>query len=245
MVKIAYLTWIEWKLYFRNIFKAFSSLAIPVMLLILMGGIYGNKPVINGFGILDMTIAGYIGIAIAFTGLMSLPVSICQYREKKVLKRFMATPIHPADLLASQVAVNYLVTLLGMAVLILTGLQFYHVRMPGNPAAIFLSFTTATICIFSIGFVIASLCEDMKTANAVSFLLYFPMLMLSGATIPLDVMPPVMKHIAEVLPLTYGIDLIRGAWLGGSNVNFMKDMAVLGGTTVAAVMISFFTFRWE
>ncbi len=234
MIKTAFITWIEIKLFFRTIFKVILAIALPVMLLLLLGGITG---------MIDMNIARYIGIAVAYTGLMNLPLVICHYRESKVLKRMMATPVHPGDFLVSQVIVNYLVTILAMVILIFAGVLAYNLKISPNLPSVIGAFTLTAVCIFSMGFVIASIFKDFNIARDVSFILYFPMMLL--ATMPLDIMPGIVKVIANVLPLSYGIDLIRGAWMGGVYINFIKDIIVLCSVTIVAGTISMFTFRWE
>ncbi len=163
-------TLLEMKLFFRNAVKAFSSIAIPVILLLLMGGIYGNKPDATGYGMVDYSMPGYIGIIIAFTGLMSLPVSVTQYRERKILKRLRATPTHPIDLLISQVAVNLIITIIGFLLLLIVGKLMYQIHIAIKIIQLILALFIATISIFTIGLVIASFCRDVKTATAVSFL---------------------------------------------------------------------------
>jgi ABC-2 type transport system permease protein len=68
--------------------------------------------------------------------------------------------------------------------------------------------------IYSIGMMVAAISPNMKTANLLSSILYFPMLFFSGATLPYEVMPEVMQKVVDFLPLTQGIKLLKGISLG-------------------------------
>ena len=74
-------------------------------------------------------------------------------------------------------------------------------------------------------------------------LLYFPMIFLSGAAVPQEVLSDGMRRIADVLPLTYAVDALRGAWTGTGAPALA--FAVLGGIIVGAGVLSARIFRWE
>lgn len=75
----------EWKLLLREFITIFFAIVFPVAMLLLMGSIWGNEPndVHNGVRSLDAFFSGYINMIIAVTGLMSLPLTVSQYREQK------------------------------------------------------------------------------------------------------------------------------------------------------------------
>ena len=79
------LTTFEFKLFFRNFINVFFLLLFPTMMILMFGGIYGNKPqdIYNGFGMVDVSVPAYAGMIISVTGLMNLPLTLCEYREKK------------------------------------------------------------------------------------------------------------------------------------------------------------------
>jgi len=69
-------------------------------------------------------------------------------------------------------------------------------------------------CIFSIGFLIAAIAPNNRAASAIAFSLYFPMLFLSGATMPLQMMPKFIADISRFIPLTYCVEILQGTWMG-------------------------------
>lgn len=82
-------------------------------------------------------------------------------------------------------------------------------------------------------------------ANAVTSLVYFPMLFLSGATIPFELFPKGLQKAASVLPLTQGIKLMKAASLGESVDAMTGKIVLLVGITIVCSLISLKTFRWE
>jgi ABC-2 type transport system permease protein len=247
MNRIIMISKIEFKLLTRNFLNVFFALIFPLMMLLLFGSMYGNKPsdFYNGYGAMDVSIPGYIGMIIAVTGLMTLPLTIAQYRERKILKRFAATPINPIDILISQMVVNFILTILGILLLVVVGKIAFNLHFMGNVFIAISSFLLITLCIFSIGLLIASLSSNSKSANAISYIVYFPMLFLSGATMPLEMMPKGVLYVSKALPLTYGVELFKGVWLGKGISNYILDIIVLFLVLVLCTLISIKTFKWE
>lgn len=81
--------------------------------------------------------------------------------------------------------------------------------MQGNVLAFIGSWLLTLVSMFGIGLLMASLCRTVKAVNAVTTLVYFPMLFLSGATIPYELFPSGLQKAAGVLPLTQGIKLMK------------------------------------
>lgn len=79
----------------RDCFSCFFALAFPVLMLLLFGGIYGNTPIYDGAEIrmMDISVPAYSAMVIGVTGLMSLPLTLSGYKERKIYKRFNATPV--------------------------------------------------------------------------------------------------------------------------------------------------------
>ena len=107
---------VELKLISRDFLTLFFALAFPVMILLLFGTMYGNEPseFNDGFGGVDASVPGYICMIIAVTGIMTLPLTLAQYRDRKILKRFMITPVKPMEILLSQLTANTITTFAGM-----------------------------------------------------------------------------------------------------------------------------------
>jgi ABC-2 type transport system permease protein len=98
----------------------------------------------------------------------------------------------------------------------------------------------------SMGLALAGLSRNTDAAGAAARALSLPMQFLCGTLFPLEAMPPVLRHIAEVLPLTYFVNAFRGATLfGGGPAEYARDWLVLLGCLVVAFLVAVKTFRWE
>jgi ABC-2 type transport system permease protein len=237
----------ELKLQVRNLFTMSFALVFPVMMLLLFGAMYGNEPssLTGNRGTVDLMLPAYTCMIVAVTGLMSLPLTVASYREQKILKRFMATPVQPLQILISQVVVNSITTFAGIALLVVAAKLVYNVQFFGNALTTVIAFLLVMASMFSLGLVIAGVTPSARAATSLAFALYFPMLFLSGASIPLYIMPKPMVTLSNFLPLTHGVKLLSGVWLGGSLLDYGLELAILVGVTLVCAGLSTRFFKWE
>lgn len=235
----------EIKLFFREPLAVFFTLAFPLMMLFLFGSIFGNDPDpdLGGRGSVDTSVPGYMAVVIATGGIVGLPIGLATYRAQGVLRRFRATPIRPAAVLVPQLTVSLLFVSIGSALLIVAGKLVFGLHLPASGAQVVVSFVIAAASIFAVGFVLASLLSNPRTAQAVGTTLLFPMMFLSGASLPRALLPDTIREVAVVLPLTHVVTLIDDAWTG-AGWNWAAT-AVLAGVFVASVALSTRAFRWE
>ncbi|MFZ0532019.1 MAG: ABC transporter permease [Anaerolineales bacterium] len=247
MKSLLKLTWMETKLFLREPVGAFFTLAFPLMMLFLFGSIYGNAPVqqFNGQGTVDISVPAYTAMIIATTGLVGLTITMAAYRENGVLRRLRTTPISPLVILVAQVIVLFMMTVLGMVLLIIAGKLVYHLRFEGNALSVLAGFVLCSLSFFALGFILAGLMPTARTAQVVGMVILYPMLFLSGAGFPRELLPETIKKISTFLPLTYVVTLLRGLWVGDPWSTHLTDVFVLAGILVVGVLISIKTFRWE
>lgn len=241
------LTVLEFKLFARNYLNMFFLLIFPALMLLLFGGIFGNEPdaIFGGYGTVDVSVPAYAGLVVSVTGLMSLPLTICEYREKKILKRFRATPLSPVYVIISQVCVNLVMTVAGMLLLVVAARIVFNLRFAGSILPVAAVFLFSTLSVFSLGFLVAGLAPNMRAATAIAYLIYFPMLFLTGATIPIELMPPLMQNIAQVLPVTHVVKAMKAVWLGGSIASVYPNLLILAGLMAVCLFLTLRFFRWE
>lgn len=107
------------------------------------------------------------------------------------------------------------------------------------------SYLLVTIAMFSIGILLASVAPNIKTANVLCSLVYFPMLLFSGATIPYELMSKTAQIIMDFLPLTQGVKLMKATSLGLPLSNVAFSVAVLIVVSIICYAISLKFFKWE
>lgn len=245
MKQLLKLTWTELKLQLREPLATFFTLIFPLMLLIVFGSIFGNEPeaFLGGFGRVDLSLPGYIGLIIGTVGLLSIPVTLANYREQGILRRFQATPLRPAAVLWAQVAVNVLMTALGIAILVVAGRLLFDLRPPTLTLAIIPAIALAAFSFFAVGFMMAGVMPTPRSAQAAGMALLYPMLFLSGAAMPRQIMPETMQRIAEFLPLTHVVILLEDLWFAGDWNTISLGVVCL--MLVVGLVITRYTFRWE
>jgi ABC-2 type transport system permease protein len=240
------LTWMDTRLFLRNSVGAFFVLVFPVIMLVIFGAMYGNDParIFDGLGAIDVSVPGYIvAMVIGTAGFLNLPIDLAAYRERGILRRYRATPLKPGWVLGSQTLVVLGAALVGTLIQIGLGYGVYHIRLPEAPLAVLLGFLLACLSTFATGFLIASLVRTPGTARAVGMAIYYPMMFLSGGTLPRELMPDTLKRIADFIPLTHAVSLFKDLWFG--RVWSPVDVAVLVGVTLLCSFAAVRLFRWE
>lgn len=228
----------ELRLALRNADMLIFGIAFPLGLAILLGFISTPEA-------LKLDLAGLVSVAVCASGLMGLPLTFSDYRHRKILKRMRVTPASPALLLGAQAFVQLLWALVSAALVLLVTALGFGVRVDGGAARFAATFLFVLASVYSLGFLVASLAPNLKSANAWASILYFPMLMLSGATIPFEIFPKGLRAFAEVFPLTQGVKLLKGAVMGYPISGLMAPLIALSLLAVAAYAVSLKSFRWE
>ena len=247
MKSLLKMTWTEAKLFLREPVNAFFTLLFPLIMLVVFATAYGNQPVpgSDGQGAIDMLIPSLTAMVIGISGLMAVTITLATYRENGILRRLSTTPVSPLVVLAAQVVVVFSMTCLGMLLLIAAGKLVYHVRFEGNPISMLGGFILSSLSFFGIGFILAGTLPTARTAQVVAMVLMYPMLILSGAAWPRELMPAAVQNITTFVPLTYVVNLLRGLWAGQPWSAFTTEVIVLVAMLVVSVLVSVKTFRWE
>ena len=242
------LTWLEIKIFVREPLGVIGSVGIPVLIFVLISRLFAGRaprpaPDATRFGAADVPIL--VCVLIAINAVLSLVAIIAIYREGGILKRLRATPLRPATILTAHVMVKLLFTALTLALMMLSGRRYFTIDA-GVPL---LSFTLAllfsTLCILSLGFLIASIVPTARFAQPIGSLVFYPMLGVSGLFVPIESLPPALEGLARVLPLGYAVSLLRGTWRGDGWLSHGGDVAALALMFALCVGLSTKVFRWE
>jgi ABC-2 type transport system permease protein len=231
----------------RDMNNLIFGVAFSVIFTVILGMIMGNKPAFEGadYTFMDQSFGAVIAIGIGATGLMGLPLALADYRYKKVLKRFLVTPVSPALLLFVQVIVNLLVSVLCLALVSLAYVVFFNYHMRGSLIYFIPAYLLVLLSIYSIGMMLASVSPNIKTANLLCCVFYFPMFFFSGATLPYEIMPAAVQHVSAVMPLTQGIKLLKAASLGLPQENMVFPTVLMIALALVCIALSIRFFRWE
>jgi ABC-2 type transport system permease protein len=242
------LTRVELLLFLREPLTALFTLVLPLFILFIMGGVFGNTPdpsgeVYRGVGAMDYYVPAYIGLAIASMGLVGLPVHLAGYRELGVLRRFRASSVGLGSVLGSQALVTLVMAGAGSIALAGAGALAYDIQAPQQPGGFVVAALLVGVMFAAVGVLLGSLLPTARAAQGAGVLLWFTMLMLGGAGPPLEVLPTSLRTVAEVTPLKHSAVLLQDLWFGwGWNAG---AFAVVLGILAVCTAVSFRFFRWE
>lgn len=237
---------IEGKLTLRCIDSVFFGVIMPLGIALLIGMISGDKPAFDGatYSFLDANIPAIITVGICATAFMGIPLTIADYRDKKILKHYFVTPVSPLIILAVHGIIQMILVVFSSVIIIIAMKLIFNYSMIVSIGKFILSYFLVLISMYGFGMLIASVCKSVKRTNLVCTLVYFPMLFLSGATIPFSMFPKSIQSFANFLPLTQGIKLLKGCALG-LDTSLTTPLLVMIISTIITVALSIKLFKWE
>jgi ABC-2 type transport system permease protein len=232
-------------LFWRNREAAFFSFLFPIILLVLLGSVYGDDE-IDGVRGSTFLLAGLIGYGVAATAFASLAITLVVRREAGLLKRVRGTPLSPATYLAAVIASMVIVIALQAAAQVLIGRFLLDADWPASPASFVVALVIGAASFAALGLAVTTVVRTGEGSSAVVNAIYLPMAFISGAFFSPRDMPRFLEVLSEALPLTYLLRLIRSTFIEGetlaSSPGAIAAVLVWGlfGLVVAGRM-----FRWE
>ena len=236
----------ELKLSLRDMNMPIFAVIMPLVIFIILGVIYGTKSAYDGAGytFLEQSFGAVSAVAICAGGLMGLPQAISGLRELKILKRFRVTPVSPVFVLGVELSM-YIVYCIASLTTLAVAAFLWGVRLHGSLLAFLGSWALTMISTLSVGMLVGGVAKDVKQASVIASILYFPMLIFSGTTLPIEVMPRGMQKIVSLFPLTQGITMMKNAFLGINAGSILLPVCVMLGLTALCVGLAIRFFRWE
>ncbi len=235
---------IQQLVFWRNRESAVFVFVFPPMLFLLLGAVYDGT--IDGVPAADRLLVGMIGYGCANTAFGGLAITMVIRREAGVLKRVRATPLPPATYVAAVLVSTLVVFALQMIVTVLLGILLYDARGAESWPAVIPVVLLGGVAFAGIGFGAASLIRSAEGSSAVVNLIILPMAFLSGSFGPTQSYPEVLQKLADVLPLTYLIDLLEAAYLHGQGLTHdMEAVAVLAVWGIAGYVVAARRFGWQ
>lgn len=237
----------ELKLNVRNMNMVIFAVIMPLVVLVILGFIYGTKPAADGaaYTFMEQSFGALCCISVCAGGLMGLPLVVSEYRERKILKRFQVTPVSPTKLLVVEFMIYVIYCAISMLTLFPVAMLFWKIKIHGSFLLFIGSWLLTMVSTLSVGLLVGGIAKNMKTASMIACILYFPMLIFSGATLPFEVMPIAMQKIISVFPMTQGIQLMKATFLGLPIENALLPVVIMGAVTLICFGISIKCFKWE
>jgi ABC-type polysaccharide/polyol phosphate export permease len=235
------LTRIRMRLALRNRLFVFFSVIMPMGFFFLYAGFFGKGE--------PHAVKYLLGPVLALTVMGSfwgLSAALVTFREQGILRRFRVAPVTASDMLASSIAANYFLTLPTVIVELLLARWIYHVQDMGNLISLAILITVGTVSFASLGLVVASVTNTMQETQIICQIIWFALLFLSGATLPLPVLPRVVQSVAVFLPATYLVRGLQGAIFDNAGVwRLLVEIFPLLAWAVLTFFMSTRLFRWD
>jgi ABC-2 type transport system permease protein len=235
------LTKVRMRLALRNRAFIIFSLFIPLLFLFLFIGLLAyDEPGAVAYrlaSVLALTVMG------SFWG---LSVQLVTFREQGILRRFRLTPVGAGALLASSIVSNYIMTVPIVLIEFWVARLVFHMQSWGNVLGVAVLVTLGMTTFPALGLIVASVTNTMQETQLINQLLWWGFLLLSGATIPLPILPGWLQSVALFLPATYLVAGLQTVMTGHGGVGAIGvDLVSLGVCTVVAFLVSQQLFRWE
>ena len=194
--------------------------------------------------------AAYFVPSILAMALMQLgifaSIPLVSQREKQILKRLNATPLSRTTFVASNVVMRLLIAAVQTVLIVGIGAWLFGVTVVGNIAIAVGLIALGALTFLAIGYIIAAWARTEESANAMTSVVQFPLMFLSGIFFPIYFMPGWLQPVAAFMPLTYLADALRQTMVGGSAyASLGVDVVVLGAWMVVCFLISARFFRWQ
>jgi ABC-2 type transport system permease protein len=239
------MTWLEQKLFLREPLTVLFSLALPLVVLFVMGGVFGNEAqveVYRGVGAMNYYVPAYVALVTASVGLISLPTHIASNRELGVLKRYRASGVPAWSMVTSQILVTFVIATVSAAVLIAVAMPTYDVIGPDSIVLVVVGFIVVGLSFAAIGVLLGAVLPSSRAAQALGVLLWFVLLIVGGAGPPPEVLTGAMGTVGDITPLRHAIRVIQDGWL---SLDPGMSWLIVAGTAIVCGLLAIRFFRWE
>src|SRR5262245_60717867 len=230
MVAVVYALWLrEVKRYLRSRPQILASLGQPLMYLLVLG--FGLGPVFAKAGqgdYLQFVAPGVVGMTVLFSSIFS-GVGLLWDRQFGFLKETLVAPVSRLQIMAGRTLGGATTALIqGTLVLAVCLAAGFRPDDFGGVLLGFLFMALIAVVFAALGTIIGSGLRDMQGFQLVMNFLVMPIFLLSGALYPLSNLPTALTVMTHLDPLSYGVDGLRGAFIGQSHFGLAIDFAVLG-----------------
>lgn len=188
---------------------------------------------------------GLLGLNLVSMGLFSVGMVNVSYREKGKFRRLAVTPLPKWIFLLGQVMHRLTVTVVQAAILILVGRLAFGIQNQGSFLDLLVIMTLGTGCFMAFGFALSGFAETSEGYAAISNLVFFPLMLLSGVYFTLDAAPAWLQHAVALMPLAPFLRALRAVFNdGGTLVGHGAGLAIVGAWGLAAFLLALRRFRW-
>ncbi|OLD96730.1 MAG: integral membrane transport protein [Gemmatimonadetes bacterium 13_1_20CM_4_69_16] len=195
---------------------------------------------------IDFLIPGLLGMNLMGSGLWGVGFSVVQARTKKLLKRFMATPMRRSHYLTSFVLSRLLFLFLEIAALVGFGWLMFRVGVRGSLGSLALVTVLGALSFAGLGMLVASRARTIEAVSGLMNLVMLPMWILSGTFFSYARFPDAVQPFVKALPLTALNDALRAVMIDGTGLlRLGAPLAIVAGWGAVSFVVALKIFRWR
>jgi ABC-type multidrug transport system permease subunit len=195
---------------------------------------------------IDFLLPGMIGMGLMGGGLWGVGFVVVDMRVRKLLKRFLATPMRRSDFLLSIMISRILFTLIDVVFLMAVGYLVFGVECRGSYLDVTVAVLAGSVAFAGIGLLVSSRAQTLETVSGLMNLIILPMWVLSGVFFSSERFPEAAQPFINLLPLTALNQALRGIILeGGSLPDVWKQLALLAAYAIVTFTVALRIFRWK
>lgn len=189
-------------------------------------------------------VPGLAGLILLFIGTVITSLGVVRERQAGTLEQLAVMPLRPRDVFLGKITPYFLVASIDLAVVLGIGVVLFHVPFRGSPALLAFGSLLFLFVTLGVGVLISSVSQNQGQAIQLAMMTLLPQVLLSGLIFPLDSMPPLIRGISYLLPLSYFTEISRGVMLRGAPLAALwQPFLLLGVLGVAAVVLATLRFR--
>lgn len=184
-------------------------------------------------------VPGLIGVILTMTMVLFTGVAIVRERERGNMELLIATPISRSELMIGKILPYAVIGLIQTSVILALGLWLFRVPIRGAVFDFYLASVLLILANLTLGLLISTRAQSQFQAMQMTMFVFLPSILLSGFMFPFAGMPPVVQWLAEVLPLTHFMRLIRGIMVRGAPIGELwPDAVALVAFTVVMMTVA-------
>jgi ABC-type multidrug transport system permease subunit len=194
---------------------------------------------------IDFLIPGLLGMNLMNSGMWGVGFALVDLRQRKLLKRYVASPMRRSDFLLALVSSRLVLMLIELVLLLGFGMLVFHMRVVGSWVSILIISALGALCFGGVGLLTASRAQKIETVSGLINLVMMPMWILSGVFFSYARFPAILHPLIQALPLTALNDALRGAILEGTPLPHQAGrLLVMGLWGVLSYLLALRWFRW-
>lgn len=220
----------------------FWNLLFPIITLIGLAYVIGGGETARVASILP----GVLTVNLIAASFFGVSLHMVTLREQELYRRYRLTPLNALTVVLAHAMIAMVNITVATGAQLLVASTLFRVELRGALLPVTACMLIAAFALVPLGLLVGSVAKDMKSAPALSNMLFFPLMFFSGAAMPLYLMQPFMQKLAIFVPPTYAVEMFQAVILRGEGLSGLgTPIAILLLTGIVGFTFDALLFRWE